>query len=481
MYTSRIVAAAAAMACAIPSVGHAQSSSELEQIRQQIEQLKSTYDKQIKDLERRLQDAEAAAAKAQSNAAQAQATAAKAEQAAQAGPVQPPPAGAARQSAQNAFNPGISLILNGAYGNFKQDPDSYSITGFQDKGAVSPGKRGLQLGQSELFIQSNIDHLFLGSAMIAFDSDSVSVEEANFQTLGLGHGLTIKAGRFFSGLGYQNAVHAHAWDFVDPALVQRAFLGSNYSDDGVRLSWIAPLPVYLEFGGEFGRGKSMPGAFQDGELANNDRNRNGVGSEVLYARLGGDLGDSHSYRIGLSHLRTSTGPNSFRLADFDTLTGVQNTWTNGTARLYGADLVWKWAPDGNYQYRNFKFVAEYFQLRRDGELTYDTQGAALTDRFLLKQTGWYAQGVYQLHPNWRMGLRYDQLDDGSFDGGANAAHIMPTGYSPKRYSAMVDWNPSEFSRLRLQYNRDLSAQNLTDDQIFLQYIFSLGAHGAHRY
>jgi hypothetical protein len=52
---------------------------------------------------------------------------------------------------------------------------------------------------------------------------------------------------------------------------------------------------------------------------------------------------------------------------------------------------------------------------------------------------------------------------------------------------MLDWNPSEFSRIRLQFNRDQSRQDpgtgsaITDNQLFLQYIFSLGAHGAHRF
>jgi len=43
------------------------------------------------------------------------------------------------------------------------------------------------------------------------------------------------------------------------------------------------------------------------------------------------------------------------------------------------------------------------------------------------------------------------------------------------------WSPSEFSRLRLQFNQDKSQIGLTDNQVFLQYIFSLGTHGAHKF
>ena len=45
---------------------------------------------------------------------------------------------------------------------------------------------------------------------------------------------------------------------------------------------------------------------------------------------------------------------------------------------------------------------------------------------------------------------------------------------------MLEWLPSEFSRPRLQYNRDKSSAD-ADDQVFLQYTHSLGAHGAHSY
>ena len=94
------------------------------------------------------------------------------------------------------------------------------------------------------------------------------------------------------------------------------------------------------------------------------------------------------------------------------------------------------------------------------------------------------QGVYQFHPYWRAGLRYDQLDEGSYDLGpglAGAPGLAPPDFTPKRWSAMVDWSPSEFSRFRLQYNQDKSQQGITDNQWFLQYILSLGTHGAHKF
>ena len=54
-------------------------------------------------------------------------------------------------------------------------------------------------------------------------------------------------------------------------------------------------------------------------------------------------------------------------------------------------------------------------------------------------------------------------------------------YRPQRHSLMADWSLDEFSRLRLQFARDKSMQGVTDNQVTLQYIMSLGAHGAHKF
>jgi len=99
------------------------------------------------------------------------------------------------------------------------------------------------------------------------------------------------------------------------------------------------------------------------------------------------------------------------------------------------------------------------------------------------QNGWYAQAVYQFIPHWRAGLRYDQLDSenkGSDEDVLSEAGLDNEGHTPKRYSSMLEWLPSEFSRIRLQFNHDKSYEK-TDNQIFLQYTHSLGSHGAHQY
>jgi hypothetical protein len=91
------------------------------------------------------------------------------------------------------------------------------------------------------------------------------------------------------------------------------------------------------------------------------------------------------------------------------------------------------------------------------------------------------QGVYQFMPLWRVGARYDRLDAGSIDYGANSPFLATTDFDPQRYTAMLDYTPSEFSRFRLQFAQSRTLPGVTDNQWFVQYILSLGAHGAHKY
>jgi len=453
-------AAALAVAWSVPLPGRAQDA-ELAKIRGEIRQMKEAYEKRIEALEKRLQETEAKATEAAVQAS-------------------------SRPSAENAMNPGISAILNGVYANLKQDPHSYRINGFvPTMGEVGPGRRGLSLGESELGFSANIDHMFRGNliASISPDNSHIDVEEATIQTLGLSNGFTVKAGRFFSSLGYQNQVHAHAWDFTDAPLAMKAFLGNQLNEDGVQVKWIAPTDLYFDVGTELGRGRAFPASTDGGP------NKNGFGSGTLFTHLGGDVGTDIAWQTGLSYLATS--PRNRSYSDLDsTGTPVTDSFS-GDSRLWALDGVLKWAPNGNPTSNNFKLQGEYFRRNENGTLAYDTQAASLGTRsgsYRSRQSGWYLQGVYQFAPMWRVGYRYDRLDAGTtsiglVNTGALTAADFPIlgGYNPTRNTWMVDWSPSEFSRVRLQFARDYSRMGLADNQIFLQYIVSMGAHGAHKF
>lgn len=377
-------------------------------------------------------------------------------------------------TADNAFNPAFSLILSGTYGRLQQDT-AIPATGF----AMNPNpghEQGFSLGESEMGISANIDPEFRGVATLALDpAGGISVENAFVQTMALGDGLNLKFGRFFSGLGYLNEQHAHAWDFVDQPLVYASLWENQLGEDGLQLKWLAPTDMFIELGGEMGRGRGFPGT---------DTAGNGNGAGVLFARIGDDFGIEHSWRAGASlHQTKRENAVSDAVPNLsNTAGGVSNSFS-GNSQTLGLDLVWKYSPDGNVANSYVKLQGEYFQRKESGLLTYDTAGANLTDSFSVTQSGWYLQSVYQFMPRWRAGLRYDQLDPGIAAVGAlNAASVISDyAFHPSRTTWMVDYNPSEFSRLRLQVANDQSRAGLADNQIFLQYIMSLGAHGAHQY
>jgi hypothetical protein len=451
-FKRKILAASIVLALVAPLSAHAADSAELAQIREQIKQMKESYETRIQALEKRLQQAEEKVVLSQPSDTQDSAlrTAASA----------------------SAFNPEVSLILSGTYANLSQDPANYRIDGFLPNGGeIGPGQRGFGLGESELVIAANIDPYWRGQFMLAVTPENtVEVEEAFVQSLGLGNGLTVKGGRFLSGVGYLNEKHAHTWDFVDAPLAYQAFFGGQFKDEGVQVKWLAPTDTFVELGAEVGRGRNFPAS---------DRAKNGSGSAALFARLGGDVGASHNWRAGLSLLRTSPRDRAYSITDNWGAT-VDNSFS-GNSRLEIADLVWKWAPNGNPVYTNFKLQGEYFRRREDGDLTYDVNAANIADRYASSQSGWYLQGVYQFMPRWRAGLRRDQLDGGSVDYAANSVNLGQAAYNPSKNSLMFDYSPSEFSRFRLQFAQDKSRPEVTDNQMFLQYQMSLGAHGAHKY
>jgi hypothetical protein len=145
------------------------------------------------------------------------------------------------------------------------------------------------------------------------------------------------------------------------------------------------------------------------------------------------------------------------------------------------DLVWKWAPSGNYKQRNFTFAAEYMRREEAGAVETDFGAGPESGTYAGRQSGYYAQAVYQFMPRWRIGARLDRLQsDNTVLGLTGTTVLDEDAHDPSRRSLMLDWSPSEFSRVRLQLNRDRSVPQ-SDTQVILQYIVSLGPHAAHQF
>lgn len=382
------------------------------------------------------------------------------------------------RSAGAGFDPAISLILNGRYVRYSNPSEEPGATGFMqpsdghDHGDHhgSLGERGFSLADTELVFSSPLaSHLF-GSLNLAWTSDEkVEVEEVFVQTTGLGNGFTVKGGRFLSGIGYISEQHAHVWDFVDQPLVYQTFFGHHLQQGGAQLRWIAPTNQFVELGMEA-----------------SERRNKGSGPAV-FANVGGDIGTDHSWRVGVSHLRSLAKDREFHSeAEIAGEEEEVHNFFSGDSRISGINAVWKWASDGNATRQNFKLQGEYFQRRESGEVTYDEEGAdvgPVADAYRAVQQGWYMQGVYQFMPRWRVGLRHDRLQTRSVNWGANNDNLadFSGSFDPSRNTIMVDFSSSELSRLRVQLARDRSQEGRSDNQFAVQYIMSFGPHGAHRF
>ena len=443
MYRNIYWCTAVAVLLGNPLNALAANDADLQSLGAQVEQLKQSN----AQLEQRLQQDEAAA-------------------------VQQPVRSGAAPSSVNSFNPAISMVLSGTYEQLQRDP-AIPVTGFAMSSNNTGYARGFSLQESELGIAADIDPLFRGVGTFSLAPEGgISVENGFVQTSALGNGLDLKFGRFFSGLGYLNEQHSHVWDFVDQPLVYRVMWDNQYADDGMQLKWLAPTDMFVEIGGELGRGLGVSGT---------DQNKNGAGSRVLFAHVGDDVGIENSWRAGVSLQQSRRIDETSNAVDAlgMPISSLTNSFT-GDSHTAGLDFVWKYSPNGNIRERYLKVQSEYFQRRESGQLT---DSSANTGSYTNTQSGWYLQSVYQFMPDWRTGVRYDRLDPGTASIGAGAPPNIVSNYAfnPTRLTWMADYNASEFSRIRLQLAHDNSRQGLADNQLLVQYIMSLGAHGAHQY
>jgi len=421
-------------------------AQDTQSILKEIQSLKEGYESRISELETRLKKMEA---KKGSQAASETA-----------------PATSSKIIRNNGFNPSIGIVLNGKGTSFSRNTSEIAGFGVGEEG--ERGGEGLSIDETELNFSANVDDKFYGSMTAAIvredGEDKIELEEAYIQTLpstGLPTGSRIKAGRAFWTLGYLNEHHAHADDFADRPLPYRVYLNKAYNDDGVQLSYVLPTDIYSEIGGGAFRGDDFPAG----------GSQTGLDAWSAYARIGGDIGDNQSWRMGAYFL--SSDLNS-RTSNEDTVTFI------GQSDLYAADLRYTLAPSGNSTQSEVILQAEYFQRSEDG--TYeDTNAGTGAVSFDDKSNGWYLQGVYKFAPSWRVGARYSQMNTPGVPAGLVNSALDSGGHDPETISVMTDWTNSEFGRIRLQYNREELAQGSSDDQYLLQYVISIGAHGAHAY
>jgi len=430
-------------------------ADDLGDLKAEISQMRADYEQRIQQLEQRLAETEV-----KQNDVRAEIATVK--------------AAPTSSKNNNSFNPAISMVLNGQFSDYSEDADDYELDGFSVQGEGGLAREGFSLGESEITMSASVDQLLFGQATIALHDHEgeteVGVEEAFIETLGLNNGMTVRAGRFYSPIGYLNEKHIHAWNFADAPLIYRGLFGNQLGTDGVKLSYLLPTDLYAEIGGTVGNGDRHPGS---GE-------HSGIGDWLVYAKTGGDIGTNHSWQAGVSHWQAEPEDRAYSGGHDHGGGGADPVLFNGDTDISNISLIYKWAPNGNYRQRSFTLLGEYFYSDEEGSLNNSAEFATYDG----EQYGGFVEGIYQFSPQWRTGLRYDRLGSklrASDDELLTDADLDFSGYHPQRYSLMMEWLPSEFSRVRAQINHDKSSRDNDDTQLFLQYTVSIGAHGAHSF
>ncbi len=358
------------------------------------------------------------------------------------------------------FNIGLSALFS-AGGSSVSDAQLANL----QAGGHDPNRTGFTVQNVELSIGGAVDPYLDGQANLIFMIDRngetvVELEEAFLTTRALPYGLQVKAGQFFTEFGRHNQQHPHTWAFVDqPVVLSRFFGGDGLRSQGARLAWLTPLPWYSELylGAQNANGETVTSfLFAPGETVGGhtliDRGGARKASDLLWSARwlnGGDVSDTVSANLGVSAL---SGPNA--------------STTDTDTHIYGIDLYLKWQPIVNQ--RGFPFVAWQTEwLTRD----YETPAGPL------KNQGGYTQALWGFKPRWVTGLRLEYADGEGDDG------TDPLCDRRRRYAPNLTFYPTEFSKIRLQYNRDW-AEHLAGNSansVWLQYEINLGAHSAHKF
>jgi hypothetical protein len=142
-----------------------------------------------------------------------------------------------------------------------------------------------------------------------------------------------------------------------------------------------------------------------------------------------------------------------------------------------------------YQLGAFDWDANGNGVADTGEIINPNTGLpAVLGRETLTDWGFYSQVLYGFRKGWVAGLRFDYVNGNRADYERMGLTLdgEALGRDPQRnerwrISPNLTWYPTEFTKLRLQYNYDDRRDIGQDHSVWLQFEFLLGAHAAHKF
>ena len=298
----------------------------------------------------------------------------------------------------------------------------------------------MQMHESEVGLQAIIDPYARGDFFISFGEEGVNLEEGYITFTALPAGLVAKAGKMRSAFGKVNTMHNHVLPWIDRPFVTTNLVGGEdgIDDAGFSIQRILPAPkgIFLEATGQVFRGDA-------GDVFKASQ-RSDV-STVAHLHAYKDITESTNLDFGLSYARGHNDAGAVISLSSDFLT-----------QLYGIDATVRWKPLRRSIYHSFVGRSELIWSQRQQPLREQ------------RAFGFYTSGDYQLGRRWFVGGRYDWSERSHF-----------ANLTDKGASAVLTYWPSEFSQLRGQYRFTKYAEGINANELLMQLIFSLGAHGAH--
>jgi hypothetical protein len=373
-------------------------------------------------------------------------------------PPAPPPA--VRVPGATLLNPALSVILDGAFGYYGVHGDDFAALGLpisSDDPPTTP--EGFSVPRIELAAEATIDPHLEGAVFLTVPNlHGLEVDEAYLATTSLPANLAIKAGSFRSQVGRNNTQHLHMQSFTRRPLMTPLLFGPDgLRGPGAQVSVRLPLPWFATL---FGEAFSIGAPEDQTRLATFGGGARLTPSNLTYTAVLEQrwaLGDSISIQLGANF---ATG----RVFDCMQLVPCSASVAAGPRSfLYGGDLYFSWKPPGQTQtLSGLQWTTEWFARSITGGGP--TEGAG------------YTEPVLQIAQRLYVGARFDLV-------GLPSSTDLPSGTNlPRRYgyAASLTVAPSEFSRIRL-YGQELTGGGQYATVGFLQFEYSMGAHGAHPY
>ena len=413
-----------------------------------------------------------------------------------------------KTSKSTSWMPDISLIVDTSYTHQSFDEEQHTEHlelpglvhgGGHDHGghahAPLTGNDGFNLNYAELTIGASVDKYFDLKGVFHLTEDDFEIEEAFATTRSLPYHLQLKLGKFKSDFGYLNNKHHHNYNFSEMPLIYSALLGDHgLTEQGFQVQYVLPTPHYVMVGLEALKGENERTFGHEGftigadahDHEEEEHEEEGHGESLT------SIDDSAFPGILVGYIKTS-----FDIGEGTLLAGAsmakgdfranhqedENPHTfHGTSTLYGADMTYKhyFAAD-----HAITWQSEYLFREMDGTKYVENaaNGEWMGSSLKKEQSGFYTELIYQYDKNYRAGLRYSAISQNEITANGNVKENPEDMYVA---SAMLEYNPTEFSRIRLQYNHDSSlydeeGHKNNKNEIVLQFNYAIGAHGAHAF